>query len=143
MATIQSALFTAESMISYARRRQVMIFELERLQLLTRKSLPESVLVSLQADVDRAMGEVKQVDAAISRFGDLYITRLSQGVTVPEAQMNEQMLSMEQELSLEEGFNESQRSRLELFVLFKDHLGRMRSDPKRVTRAFVLEDIIP
>ena len=143
LATIQSALFTAESMISYARRRQVMIFELERLQLLTRKSLPESVLVSLHGDVDRAMGEVKQVDAAISRFGDLYITRLSQGVAVPEAQMNEQMLSMEQELSLEEGFNESQRSRLELFVLFKDHLGRMRSDPKRVTRAFVLEDIIP
>ena len=143
LATIQSALFTAESMISYARRRQVMIFELERLQLLTRKSLPESVLVSLQGDVDRAMGEVKQVDAAISRFGDLYLTRLSQGVTVPEAQMNEQMLSMEQELSLEEGFNESQRSRLELFVLFKDHLDRMRSDPKRVTRAFVLEDIIP
>jgi hypothetical protein len=143
LATIQSALFTAESMISSSRRRQVMIFELERLQLLTRKSLPEPVLVSLQGDVDRAMGEVKQVDAAISRFGDLYLIRLSQGVTVPEAQMNEQMLSMEQELSLEEGFNESQRSRLELFVLFKDHLDRMRSDPKRVTRAFVLEDIIP
>ena len=143
LATIQSALFTAESMISYARRRQVMIFELERLQLLTRKSLPEPVLVSLHGDVDRAMGEVKQVDAAISRFGDLYLIRLSQGVTVPEAQMNEQMLSMEQELSLEEGFNESQRSRLELFVLFKDHLDRMRSDPKRVTRALVLEDIIP
>ncbi len=143
LATIQSALFTAESMISYARRRQVMIFELERLQLLTRKSLPEPVLVSLQGDVDRAMGELKQVDAAISRFGDLYLIRLSQGVTVPEAQMNEQMLSMEQELSLEEGFNESQRSRLELFVLFKDHLNRMRNDPKRVTRALVLEDIIP
>jgi hypothetical protein len=50
---------------------------------------------------------------------------------------------MEQELSLEEGFNESQKSRLELFVLFKEHLDRMRSDPKRVTRALVLEDIIP
>jgi hypothetical protein len=143
LATIQSALFTAESMISYARRRQVMIFELERLQLLTRKSLPEPVLASLQGDVDRAMGEVKQVDAAISRFGDLYLSRLSQGVAVPEAQMNEQMLSMEQELSLEEGFNESQKSRLELFVLFKDHLDRMRSDPKRVTKTVVLEDIIP
>jgi hypothetical protein len=143
LATIQSALFTAESMISYARRRQVMIFELERLQLLIRKSLPEAVLVSLQGDVDRVMGEVKQVDAAISRFGDLYLVRLSQGLTVPEAQMNQQMMSMKQELSLEEGFNESQRSRLELFVLFKDHLDRMRSDPKRVTRALVLEDIIP
>jgi hypothetical protein len=143
LATIQSALFTAESMISYARRRQVMIFELERLQLLTRKSLPEPVLVSIQGDVDRAMGEVKQVDAAISRFGDLYLMRLSQGVTVPEAQMNEQMLNMEQELSLEEGFNESQRSRLELFVLFKDHLDRMRSDPRKVNRALVLGDIIP
>jgi hypothetical protein len=143
LATIQSALFTAESMISYARRRQVMIFELERLQLLTRKSLPEPVLASLQGDVDRAMGEVKQVDAAISRFGDLYLSRLSQGVAVPEAQMNEQMLSMEQELSLEEGFNESQKSRLELFVLFKDHLDRMRSDPKRVTKTLILEDIIP
>ncbi len=143
LATIQSALFTAESMISYARRRQVMIFELERLQLLTRKSLPEHVLVTLQGDVDRAIGEVKQVDAAISRFGDLYLIRLSQGLTVPEVQMNEQMLSIEQELSLEEGFNESQRSRLELFVLFKDHLNRMRSDPIRVTRALVLEDIIP
>ena len=143
LATIQGALFTAESMISYARRRQVMIFELERLQLLTRKSLPEPVLASLQGDVDRAVGEVKQVDAAISRFGDLYLIRLSQGVTVPEAQMDEQMLSMEQELSLEEGFNESQRSRLELFMLFKAHLNQMRSDPKRVTRALVLEDIIP
>ena len=143
LATIQSALFTAESMISYARRRQVMIFELERLQLLTRKSLPEPVLVSIQSDVDRAAGEVQQVDAAISRFGDLYLDRLSQGATVPEAQMNAQLLRMEQELSLEEGFNESQRSRLELFVLFKEHLDRMRSDPKRVTRAFVLEDIIP
>jgi len=143
LATIQSALFTAESMISYARRRQVMIFELERLQLLTRKSLPEPILVSIQSDVDRATGEVQQVDAAISRFGDLYLDRLYQGVTIPEAQMDEQMLSMEQELSLEEGFNESQRSRLELFVLFKDHLDRMRSDPTRVTRALVLKDIIP
>ena len=140
---IQSALFTAESMISYARRRQVMIFELERLQLLTRKSLPEPVLVSLHEDVDRALGAVEQVDAAISRFGDLYLNRLSRGVTVPEAQMNEQMLRVEQELSLEEGFNESQRSRLELFMLFRDHLDRMRTDPERVTRAFVLEDIIP
>jgi hypothetical protein len=143
LATIQSALFTAESMISYARRRQMMIFELERLQLLTRKSLPEPVLVSIQGDVDRAIGEVKLVDAAISRFGDLYLMRLSQGVTVPDAQMNEQMLNMEQELSLEEGFNESQRSRLELFMLFKDHLDRMRSDPRKVDRALVLGDIIP
>jgi hypothetical protein len=143
LATIQSALFTAESMISYARRRQVMIFELERLQLLTRKSLPEPVLVSLHEDVDRTMEAVEQVDAAISRFGDLYLMRLSQGVTIPEAQMNEQMLNMEQELSLEEGFNESQRSRLELFVLFKNHLDRMRSDPRKVNRALVLGDIIP
>jgi hypothetical protein len=143
LSTIQSALFTAESMISYARRRQVMIFELERLQLLTRKSLPEPVLVSLHEDVDRTMEAVEQVDAAISRFGDLYLMRLSQGVTIPEAQMNEQMLNMEQELSLEEGFNESQRSRLELFVLFKNHLDRMRSDPRKVNRALVLGDIIP
>ena len=128
LATIQSALFTAESMISYARRRQVMIFELERLQLLTRKSLPEPVLVSIQSDVDRVAGEVQQVDAAISRFGDLYLDRLSQGAAVPEAQMNAQLLRMEQELSLEEGFNESQRSRLELFVLFKEPPG---SDEKR------------
>lgn len=143
LATIQSALFTAESMISYARRRQVMIFELERLQLLTRKSLPEPVLVSIQSDVDRAAGEVQQVDAAISRFGDLYLDRLSQGAAVPEAQINAQLLRMEQDLSLEEGFNESQRSRLELFVLFKEHLDRMKNDPKRMTRELVLEDIIP
>lgn len=143
LTTIQSALFTAESIISNARRRQVMIFELERLQLLARKNLPEPVLISLQEDVERALGELKQVDAAISRFGDLYLNRLSQVMTVPEARMNELMLSMERELSLEEGFNESQRSRLELFVLFKDHLNRMRSDPKGVTRALVLEDIIP
>lgn len=143
LATIHSALFTAESMISYAWRRQVMIFELERLQPLTRKSLPEPVLVSIQGDVDRAAEGVKQVDAAISRFGDLYLKRLSQALTVPETQMNEQMLRMEQELSLEEGFNENQRSRLEMFMLFKDHLDRMRSDPERVTRASVLGDILP
>jgi hypothetical protein len=143
LTTIQSALFTAESMMSYARRQQVMLFELERIQLLTRKSLPEPVLVSLQSDVDRAMGELKQVDAAISRFGDLYLLRLSQGVAVPDEQMNEQMSSMEQELSLEEGFNESQKSRLELFMLFKDHLYQMKNDPKKVTKALILEDIIP
>jgi hypothetical protein len=57
----------------------MMIFELERLQLLTRKSLPEPVLVSIQGDVDRAMGEVKQVDAAISRFGDLYLMPIVPG----------------------------------------------------------------
>ncbi|MBR9985989.1 MAG: SUMF1/EgtB/PvdO family nonheme iron enzyme [Desulfosarcina sp.] len=143
LATIQSALFTAESMINYTRRRQVMVFELERIQLLARKSLPEPILVSIQSDVDRAAGEVQQVDAAISRFGDLYLDRLSQGLTVPEAQMNAQLLRMEQELSLEEGFNESQRSRLELFMRFKEHLDMMRSDPKKLTRALVLEDIIP
>ena len=143
LATIHSALFTAESMISYARRRQVMIFELERLQLLTHKNLPEPILIYIQGDVDQAAEGVKQVDAAIFRFGNLYLKRLSQGLTVPEAQMNGQMMRIEQELSLEEGFNESQRSRLELFMLFKDHLDRMRSDPERVTRASVLGTIIP
>jgi hypothetical protein len=143
LATIHSALFTAESIISYARRRQVMVFELERIQLLMRKSLPEPILVSIQGDVDRAAGEVQQVDAAISRFGDLYLDRLSQGVAVPEAQMNVQLLRMEQELRLEEGFNESQRSRRELLMLFKDHLDRMRSDPQKVSRVSVLGDIIP
>jgi hypothetical protein len=143
LTTIQSALFTAESMMNNARRRQVMLFELERLQLLTRKSLPEPVLLCLQSDVDRAMGELKQVDAAISRFGDLYLMRLSQGVTVPDEQMNELMSSMEQELSLEEGFNESQKSRLDLFMLFKNHLNLMKNDPKKATKALVLEDIIP
>ena len=143
LATIHSALFTAESMISYARRRQVMIFELERLHLLARKNLPEPILISIQSDVDRATEGVKQVDAAISRFGDLYLKRLSQGLTVPEAQMNGQVMRMEQELSMEEGFNESLRSPLELFNLFKGHLDQMRSDPERVTRASVLGDIIP
>ena len=143
LTTIQSALFTAESIISYARRRQVMFFELERLQLMTQKSLPESALESLRSEVDQAMEALRQVDAAISRFGDVYLMRLSQGIMTPEAQMNEQMDSVEQELSLEEGFNESQRSRLDLFALFKDHLDQMRSDPEQVTRARVLEDIIP
>jgi len=143
LTTIQSALFTAESMMSNARRRQVMLFELERLQLLTRKSLPEPVLLSLQSDVDRAMGELKQVDATISRFGDLYLMRLSQGATVPDEQMNELMSSMEQDLSLEEGFNESQKSRLDLFMLFKNHLDLMKKDPEKVTKALLLEDIIP
>ncbi len=143
LSTIQSALFTAESMISYARRRQVMIFELERIQLLTRKSLPEPILVSIQDDVDRAAEEVKQVDEAIGRLGDLYLKRLSLGVTIPEAQMNGQMTRMEQDLSMEEGFNENLRSRLELFMLFKDHLDWMRSDPEKINRASVVGDIIP
>jgi Sulfatase-modifying factor enzyme 1 len=143
LATIHSALFTAESMISCARRRQVMIFELERLHLLTRKSLPEPILLSIQGDVDRAAEAVKQVDAAIRRFADFYLNRLSQGVSVPEAQMAAQMLRMEQELSMEEGFNERQRSRLELFTLFKAQLDQMRSDPETVTRASVLKDILP
>ena len=141
LATIHSALFTAESMISNARRRQVMIFELERLQGLTRKSLPESVLVSIQDDVDQAAEAVQQVDATIRRFGDFYLQRLSQAVSIPQAQMDGHMLRIEQELSIEEGFNESLKSRLELFLLFKDHLDRMRTAPESVTLASVLEEI--
>ena len=143
LSTIQSALFTAESIINYARRRRVMFFELERLQQMTQKSLPEPAIESLQTEVFQAMAALKQVDTAISKFGDIYLSRLSQGEMTPEAQMNEQMARVELELSLEEGFTESQRSRLELFELFKDHLNQMKSDPKKVTRASVLKDIIP
>jgi hypothetical protein len=143
LSTIHSALFTAESMISYAMRRQVMIFEVERLQSLTRKSLPEPILVSLQGDVDRAMDGVRQVEAAIARFGDFYLGQLSLGMTFPEDEMNRQLTRLEQELRMQEGFSESLKSRLELCMLFKEQLNRMRSDPEAVTRASVMEEIIP
>jgi hypothetical protein len=142
-ALIRSALFTAESVLSYSMRRQVMLYELDRLKFMKADVVPESVLEALDRNIDKAMESVSMVDSEIDTFVQFYINRIKESQEYPEDVFKRQMDLISQELILEEGFSQSLKSRLDLFKLFKKHVALDKSQEGGIRPGSVLEDIVP
>jgi hypothetical protein len=142
-AVIRSALFTAESVLSYSMRRQVMLYELDRLKFMKADVVPESVLEALDGNIDKAMEAVSMVDSEIDNFVQFYINRIKESQEYPEDVFKRQMDLISQELILEEGFSQSLKSRFDLFKLFKKHIALDKSQEGGIRPGSVLEDIVP
>jgi len=142
-ATIRSALFTAESVLGYSMRRQVMMYELDRLKFMKTNVVPESVLEALDGNIANAMEAIRIVDAEIDNFVQFYINRIKESQTYPEDMFKNQMDLITQELMVEEGFSQGLKSRFDLFKLFKQHIARHKSQEAGIRPGSVLEDIFP
>ena len=142
-AIIRSALFTAESVLGYSMRRQVMIYELDRLKFMKTNVVPESVLEALDGNVTKAMETISMVDAEIDNFVQFYINRIKESQKYPEDMFQDQMDLISQELIVEEGFSQGLKSRFDLFKLFRQHVARHKSQEGGIRPGRVLEDIFP
>jgi hypothetical protein len=142
-AVIRSALFTAESVLNYSMRRQVMLYELDRLKFMKSDVVPESVLEALDHNIDKAMEAVSMVDLEIDNFVQFYINRIKESQEYPEDVFGRQMDLISKELILEEGFSQSLKSRFDLFKLFKKHVALDKSQEGGIRPGSVLEDIVP
>ncbi|UCF82772.1 MAG: SUMF1/EgtB/PvdO family nonheme iron enzyme [Desulfobacteraceae bacterium] len=142
-AVIRSALFTAESVLGYSMRRQVMLYELDRLKFMKTNVVPESVLEALDGNIAKAGEAVSRVDAEIDNFVQFYINRIKESQKYPEDVFESQMDLISRELILEEGFSQSLKSRFDLFKLFKKHVALNKSQEGGIRAGSVLEDIVP
>ena len=142
-AVIRSALFTAESILSYAMRRQVMLYELDRLEFMKTNVVPEAILEALDANIAKAREGVSLVDGAIGSFAQFYINRIKESQKHPEDLFKRQMDVISRELILEEGFSQSLKSRFALFEIFKRHVTLYQSDEGGISLQVVLADIVP
>ena len=142
-AIIRSALFTAESVFSYAMRRQVMLYELGRLKFMKRKIVPEPILEALEGNIAKARESVGEVDLAISDFVNFYIGKIKEGQGYPGDVFDSQMNLISQELTLEEGFSQSLKSRLDLFKILKQHVALCKNQGGNLSPEVVAGDIIP
>jgi hypothetical protein len=142
-AIIRSALFTAESVVNYAMRRQVMLYELGRLKFMKRKIVPEPILEALEGNITKAREAVSEVDSVISGFVHFYINKIKEGQRYPNDVFDSQMALISQELSLEEGFSQSLKSRLDLFKILQQHVALCKNQEGNISPEVVLKDIIP
>jgi formylglycine-generating enzyme required for sulfatase activity len=140
---VRSALFTAESVMSYSMRRQVMLYELGRLQYMKTKIVPESVLEALEGDVSKAKEAVLLVDRKIGQLIRFYIHRVRETGSHPQGVLLGQMSLLSRELMLEEGFSQSIKSRFDLFRIFQKHVAMYLEQPESITQDVVLRDIVP
>ncbi|MFO7739205.1 MAG: SUMF1/EgtB/PvdO family nonheme iron enzyme [Desulfatiglandaceae bacterium] len=142
-AIIRSALFTAESVVNYAMRRQVMLYELGRLRFMKRKIVPEPILEALEENIAKARESVGEVDLAISDFINFYIGKIKEGQGYPAHVFDSQMNLIYQELVLEEGFSQSTKSRLDLFKILKRHIAVCNNRGESLSPEVVVRDILP
>jgi len=142
-AIIGSALFTAESVVSYSMRRQVMLYEVSRLRFMKKKIVPEPILEALEGNITKAIEAVSGVDSAINRFVQFYINRIRESQNFPNDVFESQMDLISQQLILEEGFSQSLKSRLELFKIFQKHVALYKEEAESINAEVVLADITP
>jgi formylglycine-generating enzyme required for sulfatase activity len=142
-AIIQSALFTAQSVVAQSMRRRAMVHELDRLQYLSTKVLPESTLEALHLEIMKANEAVREVDFTIRNFLDLYIQRIEDTQRQPDEIVTQQMQLMGIYLRQEDPFSMDVRTRLELFEAFEKHLALYESREGDLAAQDVLPDLAP
>ncbi|NNF97776.1 MAG: SUMF1/EgtB/PvdO family nonheme iron enzyme [Desulfobacteraceae bacterium] len=142
-AIIRSAVFTAESMVNYALKRQVLTFDLDRLRNMTLKNLPETMLDALDGDIRKARAAVGEVDASIEGFAGFYIRRVIMGIQFNPDVFNAQLKKTHAELEVEEAFSQAVRSRLDILEIFNAHLEGARNNEIMLDTETVIRDLIP
>lgn len=113
---IRSALFTAESIQNYAIRRKVILNELSKLENMKKETVSPSILESLDITISKAKDTVRMLDAAIDQFGKFYLNRIRESQRYLEDILESRLTLVSVKLSLEDGFGQSLKKRLDEFI---------------------------
>lgn len=113
---IRSALFTAESVQNYAIRRKVVLNELRKLENMKKETVSVSILESLDSAISKAKDMVRMLDDAIEQFGKFYLNRIRESQRYLEDIFESQLTLVSSELSLNDGFSQSLKNRLDVFI---------------------------
>ena len=113
---IRSALFTAESIQNYAIRRKVVLNELSKLENMKKETVSPSILESLDITISKAKDTVRMLDAAIDQFGKFYLNRIRESQRYLEDILESRLTLVSVKLSLEDGFGQSLKKRLDEFI---------------------------
>ena len=105
--------------------------------------MPEPILEALEGNITKAKEAVSEVDSVISGFIYFYINKIKEGQSYPNDVFDNQMALISQELSLEEGFSQSLKSRLDLFKILQQHVALCKNQEGNINPEVVLKDIIP
>ena len=136
---IRSALFTGESILNYAIRRQVVLHEVSRLEKMKSETVSPSVRDSLADAIAKAVDTVHMIDAAIDRFVKFYINRIRESQTFPEEIFASQMELVSQKLAMEGGFSQSLKSRLNVY---KKHIAIYKNQSGSINQEIIREDLL-
>jgi len=136
---IRSTLFTGESILNYAIRRQVVLNEVSRLEKVKNDTVSPSVRESLDDAIAKAVDKVHMLDAAIDRFVKFYVTRIRESQTYPEDIFENQLALVSQELAMEDGFSRSLKNRLDVY---KKHIALYKNQSGSINQEIIREDLL-
>ena len=136
---IRSALFTGESILNYAIRRQVVLHEVSRLEKVKIETVSPSVRASLDDAIAKAVDTVHMLDAAIDRFVKFYVNRIKESQTYPDEIFENQLALVSQELAMEDGFSRSLKTRLDIY---KRHIALYKHQSGSINQEMIQEDLL-
>ena len=136
---IRSALFTGESILNYAIRRQVVLNEINRLEKMKSETISPSVRESLENTIAKAVDTVHMLDNAIDRFVKFYLNRIKESQTYPEDIFENQLALVSQELEMEGGFSQSLKTRLDVY---KKHIDLYKNNSGSINPVIIREDLM-
>jgi formylglycine-generating enzyme required for sulfatase activity len=136
---IRSTLFTGESILNYAIRRQVVLHEVSRLKKMKNDTVSPSVRESLDNVIAKAVDTIHMLDAAIDRFVKFYVSRIRESQTYPEEIFENQLALVSQELAMEDGFSQSLKSRL---AVYKKHIALYKNKSGSINQEIIREDLL-
>jgi hypothetical protein len=126
---IRSAVLTAESLQDYATRRKVVINGNISLEKMKAETVSASVIEALERGIARAKESLRMLDAAMDHFTKFYLDRVRESQSYPAELFERQLDLISQELSLDEDFVRSLRTRLDMFEkhvsLYKHQAGNL------------------
>jgi hypothetical protein len=112
---IRSAVLTAESLQDYATRRKVVINGNISLEKMKAETVSASIIEALERGIARAKESLRMLDAAMGHFTKFYLDRVRESQSYPAELFEHQLDLISQELSLDEDFVRSLRTRLDMF----------------------------
>lgn len=139
-AVIWGALFSAESILNYELQRRRVLQDLDDLKKMKKETLPESVLVTVDGDMAKALGTLNVIDAAIDYSVQAYISRIQESQNSPFDIFETQMDLVEKEVSKEADLSYRLKTRLDIF---KKHVDLFKKKQKNISKEVILEDLVP
>jgi hypothetical protein len=130
---------TAESLQDYASRRKVVINGNISLEKMKTEAVSASVKAALELGLARAKDSLRMLDAAMTHFTEFYLDRVRESQNYPAALFESQLDFISQELSLDEDFVRSLRSRL---AIFRKHVSLYNSQAGVISPEVIQNDIL-
>jgi hypothetical protein len=94
----------------------VVLNELSKLENMKKETVSPSILESLDITIFKAKNTVRMLDAAIDQFGKFYLNRIKESQRYLENILESQLTLVSVKLSLEDGFSQNLKKRLDEFL---------------------------